>query len=341
MTNAPEGNRAAAPLLALVGPTASGKTEAGIELAERLGAEIVSADSMVLYRGMDVGTAKPTPLQRERVLHHLLDVVDPGERFSVARYQMLAAAALRSIGERGAVPLLIGGSGLYFRAVVDGLAFPGTDPHIRRTLEAEAGAAGPRTLYRRLEAFDPAAAQKIEPRNARRTVRALEVAALTGRPFSTFAAAWERYPSDRVRAAGIELPSGALGTRIEHRVHGMVEGGLLDEVGMLVANGLGESLTSTQAIGYAEMAWHLGGKMSLEDAVRSTIRRTKALARRQLAWFRRDPRIRWFRTGPDGAMSVVDEVEEYLRAGLGPTQPGPSRAASVSGQGPGGAEIDV
>jgi tRNA dimethylallyltransferase len=234
---------------------------------------------------------------------------------------------------------LVGGSGLYFRAVVDGLAFPGTDAHIRRTLEAEAGAAGPSTLYRRLEAFDPAAARKIEPGNARRTVRALEVAALTGRPFSTFAGAWERYPTDLVRAAGIDVAPDALRARIENRVHAMFEGGLLEEVRTLAANGFEGSLTSSQAIGYAEMAWHLGGKMSLEDAVRSTIRRTKALARRQLAWFRRDPRIRWFRTGPEGATSVVDEIEEYLRAGVDLAGTEPPRATSASARGPAGAEI--
>jgi tRNA dimethylallyltransferase len=336
MTNAREREEGTAPLLALVGPTASGKTEAGLELAERLSAEIVSVDSMVLYRGMDVGTAKPTREQRARVRHHLLDVAEPGERFSVARYQALAAAALRSIGARGAVPLLVGGSGLYFRAIVDGLAFPGTDPRIRRTLEVEAGAAGPRVLYRRLEGLDPAAARKIEPANTRRTVRALEVAALTGMPFSAFAAAWQRYPPDRVRAAGIELRADALRGRIERRVRRMVEGGFLDEVRTLVANGLGASLTSSQAIGYAEMAWHLGGKMSLEDAVRSTIRRTRALARRQLAWFRRDPRVTWFHAGADGAMTVVDEIEEYLRGGVASDR---ARATSASGRRSPGAEI--
>jgi tRNA dimethylallyltransferase len=328
MTRTSQHSQSRAPFLALVGPTASGKTEAAVELAERLSAEIVSVDSMVLYRGMDIGTAKPTAEERRRVRHHLLDVAEPGEPLSVAWYQELATAAVRSIRQRGAVPLLVGGSGLYFRAIVDGLSFPGTDPLLRRTLEAEAGAAGPRALHRRLEGLDPAAARKIEPGNARRTVRALEVAALTGRPFSTFAAAWERYPRERVRAAGIALPPDVLRTRIERRVHGMLEGGFLDEVRELVANGFEASLTSSQAIGYAEMARHLAGKMTLEDAVQTTIRRTRALARRQLAWFRRDPRIRWFGAGPEGAKGVVDEIEEYLRVGPGAgVHPGPETSS--------------
>jgi tRNA dimethylallyltransferase len=190
MNGMPVGEGRDRPLFALVGPTASGKTEAGIMLAERLSAEIVSVDSMLVYRGMDVGTAKPTREQRARVPHHLIDVSDAAGSFSVATYQALARDALRGIRERGSKALLVGGSGLYFRAVVDGLAFPGTDRAIRGTLEAEGGAVGPTALHRRLRAFDPRAAEKIEPENLRRTVRALEVAALTGRPFSSFAAEW-------------------------------------------------------------------------------------------------------------------------------------------------------
>jgi tRNA dimethylallyltransferase len=318
------------PLLALVGPTASGKTEAGIELAARLCAEIVSVDSMVVYRGMDVGTAKPTPEQRARVRHHLLDVAAAGEAFSVARYQALAAQALRAISERGSRPLLVGGSGLYFRAVVDGLAFPGTDPGIRGILWAEAEMAGPAMLHRRLQAFDPGAADKIEPSNVRRTVRALEVAALTGRPFSSFAADWDRYPPVGVRAAGLDVAPDVLRTRIECRVRAMVEAGLVDEVRNLLDRGLGPALTAGQAIGYAEMAWYLGGRMSLEEAVRSTVRRTRALARRQLAWFRRDPRITWFGVGQEGATKMVDVIEEYLRTGTAPIEDGSARGRSPS-----------
>lgn len=307
--------RPAEPWFALVGPTASGKSEAGVALAERLDAEILSVDSMVVYRGMDVGTAKPTGADRARVRHHLLDVADPGEPFSVARYQELAREALAEIAGRGRRVLLVGGSGLYFRAVADDLEFPETDPETRRALEAEAVAVGPFRLHRRLHAFDPAAAGKIEPSNVRRTVRALEVAAITGRPFSSYAGSWERYPEGRLRAAGVSLPPEALRRRIEARVTGMLERGFLDEVRGLLDRGFGGFLTASQAIGYAEMALHLAGELSLEEAVHRTVRRSRALARRQLSWFRRDPRIRWFRAGEEGAVGVVEELGAYFAGG--------------------------
>jgi len=301
------------PLLAIVGPTASGKSEAALAVAEALGAEIVSVDSMLVYRGMDVGTAKPSPAERARVPHHLIDVARPSEPFSVARYRELAEAAVRGIRARGHRVLLVGGSGLYFRAVVDRLEFPGTDPGTRSMLEAEAAALGPERLHRRLAELDPAAAARIEPRNVRRTIRALEVAAVTGRPFSAFQAAWDRYEPGRVRAAGIEIPREVLAARIEARVRAMVAGGLLEEVRSLVAQGFGRWLTASQAIGYAEFARHLAGELTLEEAVASTVRRTRELARRQMVWFRRDPRIRWFRAGPEGAIALVEELVEYLR----------------------------
>jgi tRNA dimethylallyltransferase len=302
-------------LLALVGPTASGKTEAAMAIAEKLGAEIVSVDSMLVYRGMDVGTAKPTAEQRARVPHHLVDLVEPSESFSVARYQGLGRAALADITRRGRLPILSGGSGLYFRSLVDELEFPGTDAATRAELQLELSAVGATGLHRRLALADPAAAAKIEPGNVRRTVRALEVAAITGREFSTFAASWERYPTGHVRAAGIELPRDALVARIEARVRAMLERGLLDEVRGLRARGLGRWLTSTQAIGYAEMIAHLEGRRTLEDAVTETVARTKTLARRQMAWFRRDPRIRWFAAGHEGAIGRVDDLLEHLEGG--------------------------
>jgi len=298
--------------LALVGPTASGKTEAALVLAERLDAEIVSVDSILVYRGMDIGTAKPGPAERARVPHHLLDAAEPEEPFSVARFQELARTALADIASRGRRALLVGGSGLYFRAVVDDLEFPGTDPEARGELEAEAAALGPEGMYARLAALDPVAAGKIEPANVRRTVRALEVAAITGRPFSAYAGAWERYPGERVRAAGISLPRDVLARRIEARVQAMLGAGFLEEVRGLVARGFSGWLTSSQAIGYAEFVRHLRGELSLADAVAATVRRTKALARRQLAWFRRDPRIRWFEAGEEGARAIVEDLGEYL-----------------------------
>jgi tRNA dimethylallyltransferase len=310
----PTTDQPAAVPLALVGPTASGKSEASLELGRRMGAEIVLVDSMTLYRGMDVGTAKPSAEERAGIPHHLVDVADPREPFSVARFQTLAQEALAGIASRGRLALLVGGSGLYFRAVVDDLEFPGTAPALRRTLEAEAAALGPSTLYRRLAAFDAAAAAKIEPSNARRTVRALEVAALTGRPFSSFAEAWDRYSEGRVRAAGVTLSPDVLRARIEERVRRQYEGGLVDEVRALVDRGFGRFLTASRAIGYAEVAEHLAARLSLEEAAERTVRRTRALARRQMAWFRRDPRIRWFHAGPDGAAGLVDALQEYYRA---------------------------
>jgi tRNA dimethylallyltransferase len=306
------------PALALVGPTASGKTEAAIELARRLAAEIVSVDSMLVYRGMDVGTAKPTRAQRAEVAHHLIDVADPSESFSVSRYQALGREALAGIAGRGRVALLAGGSGLYFRSLVDDLEFPGTDAVVRDELEAEAAAVGADRLYRRLAETDPVAAAKIEPGNVRRTVRALEVAAITGEPFSRFAVAWDRYPADRVRAAGIAIATEAVRRRVGERVLAMVGSGFLREVEGLLERGLGGWLTSTQAIGYAEFAAHLRGRLSLDEAVERTVSRTRQLARRQVSWFRRDPRIRWFDAGVDGALGVVEEVAAYLGAGAEP-----------------------
>jgi tRNA dimethylallyltransferase len=297
-------------LLALVGPTASGKTHAGIALAESLAAEVISVDSMLVYRGMDIGTAKPTPAQRARVPHHLIDLAEPSERFTVSRYQREA----RSVLSRVERPLLVGGSGLYFRAVVDDLAFPPEDPDVRKALESEVRALGATSLYARLRDLDPIAAGKIEPGNARRTVRALEVAAATGSRFSAFADAWERYDPDKVRAAGIEMDRAVLAARVEARVLAMVEEGVLGEVRALLDRGFGAWLTSTQAIGYAEFAQHLGGRLSIDEAVERTVRRTRHLARRQLAWFRRDPRIRWFAAGAEGALERVPAVRAYLGA---------------------------
>jgi tRNA dimethylallyltransferase len=261
---------------------------------------------------MDVGTAKPTAEQRRRVPHHMVDLVDPMEPFSVARFQELADNAIAGIRGRAHHPLLVGGGGLYYRAVVDGLEFPGTAKATRALLEAEAAALGSEALHRRLEAFDSEAAAKIEPTNSRRIVRALEVAALTGRAFSSYAVAWNRYPSAAVRAAGIDLPRQELHRRIERRVVAMMPG-LLEETRKLLEGGFGSFLTSSQAIGYIEGVACLEGAIGEEEAVAMTIRRTKGLARRQMAWFRRDPRIRWFEAGTGGAVELVDEIVAYLR----------------------------
>jgi tRNA dimethylallyltransferase len=301
------------PFLALVGPTASGKSEAAMALTGRLGVEIVSVDSMLVYRGMDVGTAKPSGADRARIAHHLVDVAEPEEPFSVARYQQLARAVVQDVHARGRRVLLVGGSGLYFRAIVDELEFPPTDPDAREELRAEAEALGPDRLHRRLEDLDPVAAARIEPTNVRRTVRALEVAVVTGRPFSSYAARWEHYPDERVRAAGIDIPRDVLARRIEARVRAMVDDGVLEEVQALLDRGLFGWLTASRAIGYAEFARHLRGEIGLAEATAETVGRTRELARRQMVWFRRDPRIRWFPAGERGAIDVVDEVTEYLQ----------------------------
>src|SRR5918994_625347 len=296
------------PFLAFVGPTASGKSEAAISLAERLGAEIVSVDSMLVYRGMDIGTAKPRPAERARVPHHLIDVAEPSEPFSVARYQALARDAVARIRSRRRRVLLAGGTVLYYPAVVDDLSFPATDPILRGELEREAERVGARAMYERLAASDPVAASKIEEGNVRRTVRALEVAELTGRPFSSFASEWERYAPERVRAAGVQMPRDLLWKRIEARLTEQLDNGVLDEVRALIDRGLAGWLTSSQAIGYAEFAEHVTGGITLDDAVAAIVKRTKGLARRQLAFLRRDPRIRWFEAGGGGGPAALGDI---------------------------------
>ena len=211
-------------------------------------------------------------------------------------------------------PLLVGGSGLYFRAVVDRLRFPPEDPALRAALEAEADALGPEELFRRLAEADPAAADRMDPANIRRTVRALEVMAITGTPFSDFAAAWEVYDPSRVRVAGVRMEAAALDARVRARVATMLERGWLEEVRGLVERGFGAWLTASQAIGYAELAAHLDARLALDEAMEQTIKRTKQLARRQISWFRRDPRIRWFDVGEGGAAEAVEDVRDYLEA---------------------------
>jgi tRNA dimethylallyltransferase len=280
------------PVLALVGPTAAGKTALALELAPRLGAEIVSADAMLVYRGMDIGTAKPTACERARVPHHLVDVVDPAEEFSVARFQPMARAAIDDVLARDRIPLLVGGSGLYFHAVVDEFTFPPTDPAVRRRLEDDAAERGLPALYQRLSARDPAAAARIQPANLRRIVRALEVIELTGQAFSSFRGAMDE-PLSRYRLAVIGLDPGPerLRAGVADRVAAMAAAGLVDEVRRLAAGPL--SRTARQALGYKELldAFECGG--SVADALAEVVTRTRAYARRQLAWFRRDDRIRW------------------------------------------------
>ena len=297
------------PVLALVGPTAAGKTELALAVAERLGAEVVSADAMLVYRGMDIGTAKPTREERGRVPHHLVDLVDPGEEFSVARFQPLARAAIAEVLGRGRVPLLVGGSGLYFQAVVDEFVFPPTDPAVRARLETEAAEVGLPELYRRLAVADPPAAARIQPGNLRRTVRALEVMELTGRPFSSFRVAMDA-PVSRYRLTVLGLDPGTelLRARVAERVEAMAEAGLVEEVRRLAGRPL--SRTARQALGYKELLDAMEQGTPVSEALEAVVRRTRAYARRQLAWFRRDPRVRWS-TLPPGPERVALALELF------------------------------
>ncbi|HEV3495745.1 MAG TPA: tRNA (adenosine(37)-N6)-dimethylallyltransferase MiaA [Actinomycetes bacterium] len=274
----------------LVGPTASGKSAMALEAARRLGdVELVSADSMQVYRGMDVGTAKPTPAEQAEIPHHLLDLADPGEDFSVARFQAAATEAVAGIEARGRRALVVGGTGLYVQAVVDGLALPGEWPALRAELETQP----PEELHARLVVLDPAAASRIEPGNARRLVRALEVTLGSGRPFSSFGPGVGAYPATRFRLAGVWLPRWVLADRIAARYRDQVAAGFLDEVRRLQDE---MSRTARQALGYKELLDHLAGACTLEEAVARAVARPRELARRQRAWFRRDPRITWLGT---------------------------------------------
>ncbi|MFI6709464.1 tRNA (adenosine(37)-N6)-dimethylallyltransferase MiaA [Nonomuraea sp. NPDC050478] len=275
------------PVIAVVGPTAAGKSDLAVDLALRLGGECVNADSMQLYRGMDIGTAKLTEAERRGVPHHLLDVWDVTVTASVAEYQKLVRPLIEAI----AVPVLVGGSGLYVRAAIDDLEFPGTDPEIRARLEAELAERGAGPLYARLCELDPAAAAAILPSNGRRIVRALEVIEHSGRPFSATMPSYEAiYPSVQI---GLEVPRPVLDERIETRVGRMWAAGLVGEVRELLGRGLAEGRTAGRALGYAQVIRYLEGEWSEEEAFAETVRATRRFARRQESWFRRDPRVRW------------------------------------------------
>ena len=277
----------------LSGPTASGKSSLAIPLARRLGAEIVSVDSMAVYRGLDVGTAKPTPEQREAVPHHLLDVVEAGEAYSVARWLTDAAEALAGCRARGRAILFVGGTPLYLRALRDGLApLPPADPVIRAALAAEAGRLGPESLHARLATIDPAAASRIHPRDSKRTIRALEVAEMTGRPLSeAFAPAPD--PIFERRLLIVDRPRTALYRRIDLRVGEMFSAGIIAETRAALATPGGIGPTARQAAGYAETIALLEGRLDLAEAVRRTQQRTRQLAKRQLTWLRSFAAATW------------------------------------------------
>jgi tRNA dimethylallyltransferase len=278
-------------VVAVVGPTAAGKSDLGVALALELGGEVVNADSMQLYRGMDVGTAKLTVEERRGVVHHLLDVWDVSETASVAEYQRMARDVVDRLRAASVVPVAVGGSGLYVRALLDDLEFPGTDPEVRARLEAELDDVGSGEMHRRLAAVDPAAATAILPSNGRRVVRALEVVEITGRPFTaTLPAVRDVYPSVQI---GLDVPRPELDARIDLRVVRMWDAGLVDEVARLADAGLREGRTASRALGYAQVLRFLDGEWTEEQALEETQRATRRFARRQDTWFRRDDRVHW------------------------------------------------
>ncbi|MFI6780955.1 tRNA (adenosine(37)-N6)-dimethylallyltransferase MiaA [Micromonospora sp. NPDC050276] len=278
-------------VVAVVGPTAAGKSALSIALAHALDGEVVNADSMQLYRGMDIGTAKLTRAERGGVPHHLLDIWEVTEPASVAEYQRLARAAVDDILSRGRVPLLVGGSGLYVRAVLERFEFPGTDAALRERLERELAEVGPAPLYARLRAADPVAAEGILPGNGRRIVRALEVIELTGAPFTaTLPQPTPYYPSVQL---GVDLDTGLLDERIALRVDRMWADGLVRETRELVARGLPDGRTASRALGYQQVLRMFAGELTESQAHEETVRATRRFVRRQRSWFRRDPRIQW------------------------------------------------
>jgi len=293
-------------LVAVVGPTASGKSDLGLALAEALDGEVINADAMQLYRGMDIGTAKLPPEQRRGVPHHLLDELGVRDEASVAVYQRRARQIVEEIIARGRRPILVGGSGLYLRAVLDRLDIPPTDPGVRGALEAELAAVGPAALHRRLAERDPAAAAAILPSNGRRVVRALEVVELTGRPFTASLPAG-RYERPAVQLA-LDVPRSVLDARIDARVERMWADGLVEEVAGLAAQGLREGRTASRALGYAQVLRLLDGELDDAQARELTAQATHRFARRQLSWFGRDGRITWL-----PADSVLPADSDRLR----------------------------
>lgn len=305
-TDGPATTVGLAPLV-VVGPTASGKSALAVALAQQTpGTEIVSADAMAVYRGMDIGTAKPVITEQGGITHHLIDVADPGEEYTVARFQSDVHHAVTSIAGRGGTPIVVGGTGLYVRAVVDNFDLPGRYPEVRTALERESST---EVLYERLDELDPAAATKMEPTNRRRIMRALEVTIGSGRPFSSYGPGVDHYPASSFLQVGLEIDRDDLDRRIAARYEDQMAAGFLDEVADLARRPL--SRTAAQALGYRELLDHLAGACTLDEALEVARRRTRRFARRQQRWFRRDPRIVWF---PAAEADLVDRVAAWWSA---------------------------
>lgn len=285
------------PLIIICGPTATGKSDLALEVADKFDGEIINADSMQLYKGMDIGTAKLTLAEQKGIPHHLLDILCVDQDASVAAYQELARSAIEDIQGRNKVAILVGGTGLYIKSVIDEMNFPETDPGLRAKLESEAELLGTAELYSRLRLLDPEAAAAIEPANTRRIIRALEVIEVTGKPYSA------NLPSDTslrfpdALHIGLAMERTALAPRIEARVHRMFDQGLVAEVERLIGEGLLEGTTAQRAIGYAQVISLINGQMSKEQAVEETIVATRQYVRRQETWFKRDQRIQWIGEG--------------------------------------------
>ena len=280
------------PIVSVVGPTAVGKSDLSLDLAEALGGEVVNTDSMQLYRGMDIGTAKLPAGERQGIRHHLLDVLEVTEPASVAEFQGWARSVVADCRARGVVPVLVGGSALYTRAVLDRFEFPGTDAALRARLDDELAEVGPAAMHARLADVDPEAASRIIATNGRRVVRALEVVELTGRPFSASLPAQE-YVDPATVQIGIDCPRPVLDARIEQRVRRMWDAGFVDEVRALAGQGLRDGRTASRALGYQQVLAHLAGECTEAEAFEATVTGTRRFARRQDSWFRKDPRIHW------------------------------------------------
>ena len=299
-------------LLCLLGPTAVGKTEIAIQLAQRLNAEIISVDSRQIYRQMDIGTAKPTPEEQQAARHHLIDCIDISQPFSVADYQSLADTAIADIQNRGNRVLLVGGAGLYFRVIVDGLfEGPGADPALRKRLEGEVAQFGVDALHDRLRVCDPESADRIHPNNIVRVIRALEVYELTGTPMSELQQQWhperQRYP---FIAFGLTMPRALLYCRIEQRVDVMLANGLIAEVESLLAAGYGRDTIALRSFGYKELIAYLDGACTYLEAISQLQQNTRRFAKRQLTWFRKDTRIEWLdrESTPDIIENILGKI---------------------------------
>ena len=296
------------PVIIICGPTATGKSDLALEVADKFNGEVINADSMQLYRGMDIGTAKLSVSERKGIPHHLLDILDVNQDASVAQYQELARHAVSEIQDRGKAAIIVGGTGLYIKSIIDEMNFPETDPALRVKLEEEAELLGTAELYSRLRLLDPTAASAIEPANTRRIIRALEVIEVTGQPYSANLPSDTslRYPD--ALHIGLAMDRATLAPRIESRVHRMFEIGLVDEVRGLISLGLLEGTTAQRAIGYAQCIALLAGEISQSEAIEQTIVATRQYVRRQETWFKRDQRIKWIGEGVPRLAFIAEEL---------------------------------